>query len=180
MTDSLGVAFVIGIAFGFALEGAALGNAPKLARQFYLSDFTVFKVMFSAVVTAMLGVFWLSQIGLVDLAAIHVPETFLLPQIAGGVIFGLGFVASGLCPGTSCVAAATGRADGIAAMTGVLAGVVCAGFAVPAIEPFFSAGSRGVFTLPEAFGLPYGVTVAVIVALALTGFAASERLERRT
>ena len=84
MTDSLAAAFVIGVAFGWTLERAGLGSAPKLARQFYLSDLTVFKVMFSALVTAMLGAFWLGRLGVIDFSAIYVPETFLLPQLVGG------------------------------------------------------------------------------------------------
>src|SRR3954467_3154171 len=104
-------AIVIGIAFGFALERAGLGSARKLAGQFYLTDLTVFKVMFTAILVAMLGSFWLSRLGVFDLANVYVPQTWIAPQLAGGVLFGAGFVVAGLCPGTSCVAAASGRGD---------------------------------------------------------------------
>ena len=111
-TSALIAAIVIGIAFGWTLERAGLGSARKLTGQFYFTDLTVFKVMFSAILVAMLGVFWLGRIGVLDLSRVYVPETFLLPQLVGGVVFGAGFVVAGLCPGTSCVAAATGRVDG--------------------------------------------------------------------
>src|SRR6185369_210061 len=88
LDGSLGLALLLGIAFGWSLERAGLGCAKKLAGQFYLSDLTVFKVMFSAILTAMLGTFWLGRIGVIDLAAIQVPETFLGPQIVGGLTFG--------------------------------------------------------------------------------------------
>lgn len=179
LTGSLTMALVLGVAFGWTLERAGLGSARKLAGQFYLSDFTVFKVMFSAILTAMLGTFWLGRLGVIDLAAIYVPETFLLPQVAGGLVFGAGFVVSGLCPGTSCVAAATGRGDGLVAVAGVFAGVLLTGLAVPRLEPFFSGTARGVLTLPDALHLPYGVVVLGIVAMALGGFRIVERLERR-
>jgi len=107
MIGPLAAAVIIGIAFGWTLERAGLGSAPKLAGQFYLTDFTVFKVMFSAIVTAMLGAFWLSRLGVLDLSRVYVPETYLLPQLAGGLLFGVGFVVACLCPGTSCVAAAS-------------------------------------------------------------------------
>src|SRR4051794_20925526 len=107
-------AILIGIAFGFTLERAGLGSARKLTGQFYFTDFTVFKVMFSGIVVAMLGAFWLAHFGVLDLSRVYVPETFLLPQLIGGIVFGIGFVIAGLCPGTSCVAAATGRGDGLA------------------------------------------------------------------
>src|SRR4029079_17879343 len=68
-------AIAIGIAFGFALERAGLGSARKLAGQFYLTDLTVFKVMFTAIVVATLGAFWLGRLGVLDLAHVYVPQT---------------------------------------------------------------------------------------------------------
>jgi hypothetical protein len=176
---SLAAALGIGVAFGAALERAGLGSAPKLAGQFYLTDLTVFKVMFSAIVTAMLGAFWLGRLGLLDLGRVYVPETFLLPQVAGGVVFGAGFALAGLCPGTSCVAAATGRLDGLAALGGIFVGVLGAGALVPRFARLYDATPRGTLTLPEALGLPQGVVVLGVVAIALGGFAAAERIERR-
>ena len=180
MTDSLVLAFVIGVAFGWTLERAGLADAPKLARQFYLTDLTVFKVMFSALVTAMLGLFWLGRLGVVDVSAIYIPETFVGPQLLGGLVFGLGFVACGLCPGTSCVSAATGRLDGVAVIVGLFGGVVSMGFAVPAIAPFFTSGARGTFTIPDALHLPYGVVVFAVTLMALGGFVVADRIEARS
>ena len=100
---SLIVAFMIGIGFGFFLERAGFGNAKKLAAQFYFTDMSVLKVMFSAIVTAMLGVYYLSVIGWVDLSMVYLTPTNILPQIVGGLLLGFGFVIGGYCPGTSCV-----------------------------------------------------------------------------
>ena len=180
MTDSLALAFVIGVAFGWTLERAGLADAPKLARQFYLTDLTVFKVMFSALITAMLGLFWLGRLGVVDLSAIAVPDTFIGPQLLGGLVFGAGFVACGLCPGTSCVAAASGRIDGMAVVGGLFVGVLGTGLAFPLIEGFYASTPRGAFTLPELFEAPYGVIVAIVAAMALAAFHFVERFERRT
>ena len=170
-------ALLIGIAFGFTLERAGLGNAPKLAGQFYGTDFTVLKVMFSAIVTAMLGLFWLSRFGVIDLAEVAVPETWLAPQLAGGLLFGIGFVVAGLCPGTSCVAAATGRGDGLAVMLGLLAGMWISVQTIP--QNIHEATARGTLTLPEALTLPHGVVVAAVVAMALAAFGTVEWLESR-
>jgi uncharacterized membrane protein YedE/YeeE len=177
--SSLLVALLVGLAFGWTLERAGLGSAKKLIGQFYLRDLTVFKVMFSAIVTALLGTFWLGRFGLLDLAALAVPETFLGPQIVGGLVFGVGFVVSGLCPGTSCVAAAAGRGDGVAAVLGVFAGVLAAGLAMPLLRGFYEGSAHGVWTLPELLHLPYGVVVLLVVLVALAGFRAAERLEGR-
>jgi len=167
----------IGIAFGFALERAGLGNAKKLVGQFHLTDLTVFKVMFSAIVTAMLGLFWLSRLGWIDLESLAMPETYLRPQIAGGVVFGAGFALAGLCPGTSCVSAASGRGDGAAVVAGLLTGVLVAGLAFPLLIDFYESDARGAWTLPSLLHLPYGVVVFAVVAVALGGFVAAERIE---
>jgi uncharacterized membrane protein YedE/YeeE len=156
-----------------------MGNARKLAGQFYFTDLAVLKLMFSAIITAMLGLFWLSWAGLLDLSRVYVPETFIAPQLVGGLVFGVGFAAGGLCPGTSCVAAVTGRRDGLALIAGMLTGVFVFGEAFPAIGVFADSTARGALTLPQAFGLSYGVVVGLIVAAALGAFAGAEWLERR-
>lgn len=171
------VAAAIGVAFGWALERAGLGSAPKLAGQFHGTDLTVFKVMFSAIVTAMLGAYWLGRLGVLDLARVYVPETRPLPQLAGGLLFGAGFALAGLCPGTSCVAAATGRGDGLAAMLGLFAGVLAAGLGFGGLRAFYETGSRGSLTLPEALGIPYGVVVFGVALAALGAFFLAERWE---
>jgi hypothetical protein len=173
------IALPIGIAFGWCLERAGFGNARKLAGQFYLRDLTVFKVMFSALVTAMLGAFWLGRLGLLDLSRVYVPETFLLPQLIGGLVFGVGFVVGGLCPGTSCVAAASGRIDGAMLVLGMFVGVLGTGLAFPRLQAFYESTPRGSFTLPQLLHLPYGVVVGLVVAMALAGFAAAEWVEKR-
>ena len=172
-------ALAIGLVFGWILERAGMGNARKLAGQFYLTDLTVFKVMFSAIVTAMLGTFWLGRVGVLDLSRVYVPETYVVPQLVGGLVFGVGFAIAGLCPGTSCVAAATGRGDGMSVVAGMFVGVLATGLVLPRVATFFSSTSRGAWTLPQALHLPYGVVVALVVAMALAGFAVAERIEQR-
>lgn len=176
---SLAVAALVGVGFGFALERAGLGSAPKLAAQFTLRDFTVFKVMFSAIVTAMLGAFWLGRVGLLDLSRVYVPETFVVPQILGGAMFGVGFALAGLCPGTSCVSAATGRGDGLAVVAGFLVGMTGTGALVPRMQVLYDSTARGTLQLPSVLGASYGVTVFVVVLVAIGGFVVAERLERR-
>jgi uncharacterized membrane protein YedE/YeeE len=178
-STALLLALVIGIAFGWTLERAGLGNARKLAGQFYLTDLTVFKVMFSAIVTAMLGAFWLGRLGVLDLSRVYVPETWLMPQLAGGAIFGAGFAIAGLCPGTSCVSAATGRIDGLAAFAGMFTGILITGLAFAPLQHFYESTGRGALTLPELLHLPYGAVVAAITGIALAGFAGAEWIERR-
>jgi uncharacterized membrane protein YedE/YeeE len=178
LSDGL-IAVGVGIAFGFALERAGLGSARKITGQFFFTDLTVFKVMFSAILTAMLGIFWLGRLGLVDVAFLYVPDTYLPAQIAGGLIFGAGFALAGLCPGTSCVAAATGRGDGAMVVAGLFAGVVLTGVGFPLVQRLYEAGDRGAWTLPQLLQLPDGLVVLLVVVVALAGFAAAERIEAR-
>ncbi|HVD04851.1 MAG TPA: YeeE/YedE thiosulfate transporter family protein [Gemmatimonadaceae bacterium] len=173
------VAALVGVGFGVALERAGLGSAPKLAGQFTLTDFTVFKVMFTAIITAMLGAFWASRLGVLDLARVYVPETFLAPQLIGGAVFGVGFALAGLCPGTSCVSAATGRGDGLAVVLGFFAGVLATGALLPRLLGFYQSTPRGTLLLPSVFGVQYGIVVLGVVTIALTGFYVAERVEQR-
>jgi uncharacterized protein len=170
------IAIGLGVAFGFCLERGGMAYAPKLAGQFTGTDFTVLRVMFSAIITAMLGLFWLDRLGLLDLARVYVPNTHLPAQIIGGVIFGAGFATAGLCPGTSCVAAATGRLDGLAVMVGLIIGVIAFNMA----HPVYDAATLSPQTLPSALGMPYGVVVCLVVLLALAVFGVSRTLERQS
>ena len=176
---SLVVAFVIGIGFGFFLERAGFGSAKKLTSQFYLDDLAVFKVMFTAIVTAMLGVFYLSWLGIMDLSLVDLVPTNLGPQIVGGLVLGFGFVIGGYCPGTSMVAAVTGRIDGLVFILGVMAGVLGFGEAFPLLRRFYESGDLGKLTLPQAFHLPYGLVVLLVVLVALGGFLGTGWVERR-
>ena len=178
-TGALLSALLIGIAFGWFLERGGMGNARKLAAQFYLTDLTVFKVMFSAIITAALGVFFLSRVGLLDMTRVAIPPTYLIPQLAGGLIFGAGFVTGGLCPGTSCVAAASGRTDGIAVIAGMLFGVFGFEAMLPRFQTFYESTFRGDVTLDRIIGFSHGATVFLLCAVALAGFAAAEAIERR-
>lgn len=176
---SLVFAFVIGIGFGFFLERAGFGSATKLAAQFYGRDLTVFKVMFTAIVTAMLGLFWLAWLGVLDLSRVFVLPTYFTPQLIGGLVFGAGFVSGGYCPGTCCVAAVTGKMDGWIHLIGMLAGIFIFGELFPFLSSFYESSSMGQTTLDQFFHLPYGVTVFAVVLIALLGFYAAERIEKK-
>jgi uncharacterized membrane protein YedE/YeeE len=169
---------LIGFAFGWCLERGGLGSARKLTGQFYLTDLTVFKVMFSALVTAMLGAFWLDRIGVLDLGLVYLPETYVVPQAIGGLLFGAGFLVGGLCPGTACVAAASGRLDGLAVAAGMLLGIALFNAVFDWIHPLVESTSLGAVTLTQLVGVPRAAGVFVITATALAGFVLAARIER--
>ncbi len=170
-------ALLIGTAFGFFLERGGLGSSRKLAAQFYLRDLTVFKVMFTAIVTAALGLFWLSWLGLLDFSLVYINPTYVFPQLIGGLIFGVGFVTGGLCPGTSAVSAATGRIDGMVLLLGIFFGIFLFGETFTSINDFLYTGALGQITFPELTDLPRGVMIFLLVILALGGFVGAEKIE---
>jgi uncharacterized membrane protein YedE/YeeE len=176
---SLLVAFVLGLGFGFALERAGFGSARKLAAQFYLYDMSVFKVMFTAIVTAMLGVTYLGWIGWLDLSLVYLVPTHIGPQVLGGLVLGVGFVVGGYCPGTSVAALATGRIDAVLYALGIFAGTFVYAEVYPWIKDFVNAGAMGQVTLPEIFDIPWGLVVFAVVVIAIVGFWGASWIERR-
>ncbi len=175
---SLIMAFVIGIGFGFFLERAGFGSARKLTAQFYLTDMSVFKVMFTAIVTAMVGLFYLSWMGIVDLSLVYLTPTYLLPQIVGGLLLGVGFVVGGYCPGTSCVGAATGKVDAFVYLGGIIAGIIVFAEVFPMVKDFYYATPMGQVTFPQLLNIPYGLMVFLVILMAVGGFAGATWVER--
>ncbi|MCA9188799.1 MAG: YeeE/YedE thiosulfate transporter family protein [Pirellulaceae bacterium] len=173
-----GLYFVIGLAFGFILESAGFGNSRKLAAQFYFTELTVLKVMFGAIIVAMVGIFGTSALGWLDYNVIWVNPTYLWPGILGGLIMGVGFILGGFCPGTSLVAMATAKVDGIFFVLGVLFGIFLFGETVDHYAVFFNSSYYGRFTLMDLLGLPAGWIVLGVVVMALGMFWGAEQSER--
>ena len=175
---SLAVAAALGVGFGFFLERAGFGSARKLTAQFYLSDMSVFKVMFAAIVTAMVGVFALSAAGWLDFSRIYLVPTYVVPQIIAGFVFGAGFIIGGYCPGTSVAGIATGRIDAGVYAIGMLTGIF---IYAESFNSFFASWAEatpmGQITLPAVFGISPGYLVAAVVVMAIGAFALAERVE---
>lgn len=176
---TLFTAFLVGTGFGFFLERAGLGNSRKLASQFYGTDMTVFKMMFTAIITCMLGLYWLTRLGLVSQDVLTPLTTYTWPQLVGGLMFGVGFLIGGYCPGTCCVASSSGRQDGWVFLGGMLAGMALFHLSGPAITDFAVSSDRGPSSLSDVLGISYPATVFVIVAGAIAAFWGAEWIERR-
>lgn len=173
------IAFLLGILFGFTLERAGFGSSRKLAMQFYFRDMTVLKVMFTAIVVAMLGLLYLNWMEVLDLSLVSLNPTFLWPQILGGALMGVGFVIGGYCPGTSLVASATGKLDGMIYVAGALFGMLLYGVSYPAVQGFARSGSLGEVTLSDWLNLRPGAVAFLVVLMALGMFYGAEWLEKK-
>ena len=167
-------AMAIGLLFGFALERAGFGSSRKLAAIFYFRDMTVLKVMFTALITAMLGLSLVVALGFVDLES----QVYLLPtlygaQILGGLIFGVGFVFSGWCPGTAAVGVSSGKLDALVFLVGVVIGAIVYN------EAFgLTAGLLGKGTVLLAFGFSRGLFALLFTLVAVGAFYFAEWVER--
>ncbi|MHB0971205.1 MAG: YeeE/YedE thiosulfate transporter family protein [Thermoanaerobaculia bacterium] len=175
-------AVAIGFGMGFVLERAGFGRANKLAGQFYLYDMTVFKVMFTAIVTAMLGLMVAAGLGLADLRAISesiVSWTYIWPMLVGGFVLGIGFIISAYCPGTSAVSMASGNVDGLFAFVGVVAGtfVYSELQQIAAFEAFHNSGDKGPLFLYDVLGISPQLLAVIITVVAVGCFIGAEKVE---
>jgi uncharacterized membrane protein YedE/YeeE len=170
-------AIVLGFFFGFFLERAGFSSALKLTGQFYFKDWGVLKVMFTAIVAACLGLAWLSLIGILDFSQIYVPDTYLWPQLLGGLLLGAGFILGGYCPGTAVVAGAVGKLDALFFLAGIFAGIFVFGSIEPAIHSFHTSGALGPLTLPQWLNISYGMGAFALAAIAIAAFWAAENSE---
>ncbi len=170
---------VIGFAFGFTLEMSGFGNSRKLAAQFYFTDLTVLKVMFTAIAVAMTLTFGAVGLGILDFSQVWVNLTYVPSGIFGGLIMGVGFIVGGFCPTTSLASASTGKIDGMFFVGGGFIGAFLFGETEQYFTQWYNnAGYYGRLTLMDVFGLPAGVIVVLVVLMALFMFWGGEQLER--
>jgi 3-mercaptopyruvate sulfurtransferase SseA/uncharacterized membrane protein YedE/YeeE len=169
----------IGFAFGFFLERAGFGSSRKLASVFYFKDMTVIKVMFTAVLTAMIGLFSLRALGLIHLDQIYLLETNYVPQIVGGLIFGIGFVIGGWCPGTAAAGITSGKIDALVFMLGAVAGSAFFNEVFKWVKPLYEMGGRGVVFVFDSLGISASAFVLMFCLAGLIMFWFCEYLERR-
>jgi hypothetical protein len=173
------VALALGFGFGWFLERAGFGSSCRLCAQFYLYDMTVLKVMFTAIVTAAVGLWIFSAAGVLDLSSVYLTPTSVGAQLVGGLLLGAGFIIGGYCPGTSVTASATGSGDGMVFVLGFAAGLAIYAVAFPGLEVWANANSLGGLTLPQVWNLPYGAVVLGLVVMAALAFAGAEWSERK-
>lgn len=163
---------VFGFLFGYVLQRGGLGNGCRLSAQLRLKDWTVFNVMFTAIIVAAGGLYLLQFAGLVSWSELYVPTTYLWATLTGGALVGAGMGVGGYCPGTSVIGAAAGRLDGIVFFVGLVLGVVVFADLFPGLQPLLNAApGPQAQTLGELLHIPNGlVLVLLIAAAALVGW----------
>ena len=171
---------VTGILFGVLLQKGQVAKFQKILGQFLLKDFTVVKIMATAIAVGTIGVNVMIAMGV---ASLSIQTASLARVIVGGVLFGTGLAVFGLCPGTSVAACGEGRRDAMVGVLGMFvgAGIYVAGF--PALQPMIkSMADFGKVTLPQFTGTsPWlwagGLAVVIAIALAILERVHPKRLD---
>ncbi len=165
-----------GFIFGFLLQKGGVAKYEVIMGQLLLTDFTVVKIMCTAMVTGMIGVHLMKRMGWVEFS---LKAGSMGRNIPGGLIFGVGFGLLGFCPGTIAAAAGSGYLDAaVAGLTGMILG--CGAFAAlyPKInEKFLKYKYFGELTLPELLKVNTALVVlmlsfmivGMLIALECTG-----------
>jgi hypothetical protein len=170
-----------GVLFGYVLENAGFGSPVKLSAQFKLKDWAVFKVMFTAIVVAALGLWLLRVAGLLKPDSIAVPQAALVAAAVGGALVGAGFAVGGYCPGTSVAGLFSGRIDALAFVVGVVTGT--AGFAILYGTTLRSLKAAGLVaegdTLADVYAIPEPVMLVILGVALIAVFYFGSRFERR-
>lgn len=162
----LAFATVFGLIFGFLLQKGGVAKFNVLIGQLLLQDWTVAKVMMSAILVGMIGVYALHRVGKVKL---HIQPTRLGANTIGGLIFGIGFALIAYCPGTGAAAIGQGNWDALFGLLGLMAGsYLYAELSEPLDRTLKKWGDRGKVLIPDVLHVGHGITVAAL-ALILIG-----------
>ena len=167
--SQLGISMLCGTAFGFLLQKGGVTDYDVIMGQLLLQDFTVIKVMLSAVVVGSIGIHVMRSLGLIKL---HPKPGSLGSSALGGLLFGFGFATLGYCPGTVAGAVGSGALDALlAGVPGILLGSWLFAVAYPRMRNVLLIGDFGTKTLPEVLGVnPWTVVLPgclIIAALLL-------------
>lgn len=173
------LAIPIGFIFGFGLFHAGFTDSRKVARAFYLRDVAVPVAIFSAIVTGMLGLWGLSLLGVLDTSKMYYLPTYLKPMMIGGLIFGVGMAIGGFCPGTAAASMVTGKVDAMVFIVGFFIGSLVFGDLFPVWGEFYRSDYRGVYRLDELFDIGLGLSIFLVVVVAIVLAFAMRWIQRR-
>ncbi|MCC6995376.1 MAG: YeeE/YedE family protein [Deltaproteobacteria bacterium] len=172
-------ALLLGFLFGWSLHKAGLTHYARIVNVYRFTDLTVLRFMLSALVVGAVAIAVGGELGLG--AHVPLPPTTLLPNLLGGVIFGVGMAGAGYCPGTIVAEAGEGRLDAwVAGLSGLIVGALLFGMVQPRLMPALArVGALGRVSLAGLTGAsPWLVLLvfaqAVVLLLVLVARAGRE------
>lgn len=164
---------ITGILFGFFLQKGRVLRYDKQISALLMQDMTIVKFMLSHIVVAMVGVYFLLDLGLVKLS---LKPTILGAVVFGGLIFGLGWGLLGYCPGTSLGALGEGRIDAIWGIAGMVVGAAIYAEAFPYLQKtVLTWGNFGKITIPQVLGVNHWFVIIPFILLVGALFAWFEK-----
>lgn len=174
----LALGLLTGILFGFLLQKGRVAKYHVILGQLLLKDWTVVKIMATAVIVGSLGVYGLVETGM---ASLHVKPALLGGVLSGAVLFGIGMAVLGYCPGTSVAACGEGRRDAMVGVLGMLAGAGAYVALYPSLRPLVhSLADWGKLTVPEVLGVsPWLIVAALFIAGGVLLWIAERKPRRR-
>lgn len=151
-----------GLIFGLLLQKGRVTRYETIVGQFLLKDFTVLKVMLTAMAVGAVGVYGMLQLGMIE--HLHIKGTQAVNNLAGGVIFGIGMAVLGYCPGTGVAAIGDGAKDAVPGVLGMLVGAAVFAEAYPWVQRVLAPiGDLGKVSFADVTGLSPWVFIAVLV-----------------
>ena len=172
------VAGLIGILFGLFLEQAGFGSSRRLTGVFYLRDMTVLKVILTAVVVTLVGYHYLVALGWLSPDQVYPLDTYWLSQIIGGLIFGVGFVMGGWCPGTAFVGLANAKLDALVFLIGVVIGSILFNEVFGLIRPLYESMHKGPLFLYDTLNFPPKPVILAACLIAVAVFIICALIEK--
>ncbi|WP_300462333.1 rhodanese-like domain-containing protein [Desulfobacula sp.] len=176
---ALFMSLVIGILFGIVLERAGFGSSRRLSGVFYFRDMAVIKVMFTGMITAIIGITLSVRFGLISEPSIYLMPTLYKAQIIGGLLFGIGFVTGGWCPGTAAVGAASGKWDAVVFLGGAIGGSIFFNETYAWIKGVYEAGNPHIAFIYQSIGMPKGWFILFFVLTGILVFWCVELIEKK-
>ncbi len=172
------LAIPMGMLFGVLLHRSGVANYNVIVNQFRFRDFTVIKVMFTAIIVGGLGVLLLHGAGH---AQYHIKPANMLGVALGAALFGVGMVLYGYCPGTGVAAMATGSIHAIVGFAGMLLGGVLYALSFAWVETHIqTVATLGKVRLPEVTGIPDWGWFGILIGIAAVVFGLIERSRKPT
>ncbi|TWT79453.1 putative inner membrane protein [Planctomycetes bacterium CA13] len=166
-----------GIVFGMLLQRGAVTRYRVIVGQFLWVDHTVLRTMLTAVVVGSVGVYAMHQLGDV---ALHVKAATLLANALGGILFGIGMLVLGYCPGTGVAALGDGSRHAIAGIVGMLVGAAAYAEVYAMLKAnLLSVWDYGKVTLPDITGLSPWIFISALAIIAVLLFRFLNRTERK-
>ncbi|HEY3322447.1 MAG TPA: YeeE/YedE thiosulfate transporter family protein [Planctomycetota bacterium] len=167
-----------GLVFGFLLQKGHVTRYSTIVGQFLFTDFTVLKIMLTAIVTGAIGIYGMYSAGMIT--QLHVKPLLLAANALGGLIFGIGMTLAGYCPGTGVAAIGEGSRHAIYAVLGMIVGAGVYAEVYPSLQNnLLKWADYKKITLADATGLSPWVFVAGLAIVAGAVFVLIERKEGR-